>query len=100
MTGIAFSVDGVPIRLTDERWFHIVENHDDMAGYSDDVLETIENPAMILPGHRGSLMATRSCGHKRLLVVIYRKISRQDGFGITAFFTDEVDQKKAIWKRQ
>ena len=30
---VAYSVDGVPIRLTVERWFHIVENHDDLAGY-------------------------------------------------------------------
>lgn len=30
---IAYSVDDVPIRLTAERWFHIVENHDDLAGY-------------------------------------------------------------------
>jgi len=26
---IAYSVNGVPIRLTYERWFHITENHDD-----------------------------------------------------------------------
>jgi uncharacterized protein YuzE len=41
---IALSVEGVPSRLTAERWFHIVENHDDMAGYYDDILETVENP--------------------------------------------------------
>jgi hypothetical protein len=29
---IAISKAGVPIRLTDERWHHIVENHDDLAG--------------------------------------------------------------------
>jgi hypothetical protein len=34
---IAISKAGVPIRLTDERWHHIVENHDDLAGYYDDV---------------------------------------------------------------
>jgi hypothetical protein len=100
MTDVAFSVDGVPIRLTDERWFHIVENHDDMAGYYDDILEVIENPEWVLLGQRGSEMAACSYGHKRFLVVIYRKISRQDGFVITAFFTDEIDRKKAIWKRQ
>ena len=41
---MAISVAGVPIRLTYERWFHIVENHDDVAGYYDDILETVENP--------------------------------------------------------
>lgn len=30
---VAISVDGVPIRLTAERWLHIVENHDDLAGH-------------------------------------------------------------------
>jgi hypothetical protein len=30
---VAYSVDGVPVRLTSERWFHIVENHDDLAGH-------------------------------------------------------------------
>ena len=29
---IVKSVNNVPIRLTDERWIHIVENHDDLAG--------------------------------------------------------------------
>ena len=100
MADVAISLDGVPIRLTDERWFHIVENHEDVAGYYDDVLETIENPEWILPGHRGSEMATRSYGHERFLVVIYRRTSSHDGFVITAFFTDEIDRKRAIWKRQ
>ena len=51
------SVDGVPIRLTEERWFHIVENHDDMAGHYDDVLETVADPDLVLSGHGGSLIA-------------------------------------------
>ena len=37
MPDITYSVNNVPIRLTDERWIHIVENHDDMAGYYFDV---------------------------------------------------------------
>jgi hypothetical protein len=36
---IVTSKGGVRIRLTDERWFHIVENHDDLAGYYDEVLD-------------------------------------------------------------
>ena len=41
---VAISKAGVPIRLTDERWYHIVENHDDLAGYYDEVLLTVEDP--------------------------------------------------------
>ena len=43
---IAYSINDIPIRLTRERWFHITENHDDLAGYYDDVLHTIEDPDM------------------------------------------------------
>jgi hypothetical protein len=97
---IALSVEGVPIRLTAERWFHIVENHDDMAGYYDDVLETVENPDIVVRGYRGSLIAARGYGRRRYLAVIYRQVSTQDGFIISAYFTSKIDRKKAIWRRQ
>lgn len=97
---VVLSVEGTPIRLTTERWFHIVENHDDLAGYYDDVLETIENPELVLTGHGGSRIATRSYGRGRYLVVVYRQVSIEDGFVITAFFTSKIDRKKAIWKKQ
>ena len=93
------SVDGVPIRLTEERWFHIVENHDDMAGHYDDVLEAVADPDMLLPGYRGSLVAVRNFGGGRYLFAIYRQVSRDDGFIITAYFGSKVNRKKAIWKR-
>lgn len=95
----AVSVEGVPIRLTAERWFHIVENHDDLAGHYDDVLETIENPDFILRGYRNSLIAARGYGRKRYLMVVYRQLRVDDGFIVTAYFTARVDRKKAIWKR-
>ncbi len=96
---LAVSVDGIPIRLTAERWFHIVENHDDLAGYYDDVLETIENPEIVIQGYRGSFVAVRGYGRKQYLTVIYRQISSEDGFVITAYFTDKVDKKKVVWRR-
>ena len=96
---IAISVEGVPIRLTHERWFHIAENHDDMAGYYEDVLDLVENPDFILRGYRGSLVAVRHYGHQRYLMVAYRQVSLEDGFIITAYFTRKVDRRKAIWKK-
>jgi hypothetical protein len=94
-----WSINGVPIRLTTERWFHIVENHDDLAGYYEDVLDVVENPEFVVPGHRGSLIAIRNYGHQRYLAVIYREVSAQDGFIITAYFTDKIDRKRSIWKQ-
>jgi len=96
---IAYSVDNVPIRLTTERWFHIVENHDDLAGHYDDVLHTVEEPDLILRGYRGSLIAVRGFGRKRYLAVVYRQLSAEDGFVITAYFTSKIDRRNVIWRR-
>src|SRR6266581_1616604 len=95
----AISVAGVPIRLTHERWFHIVENHDDVAGYYDDVLATIENPDVVLRGYRGTLIAVRNYGRRRYLMVVYRQVSADDGFIITAYFTSKLDRKQVVWRK-
>lgn len=96
---VVYSIRGVPIRLTAERWFHIVENHDDLAGYYDDVLQVVENPDLVVSGYRGSLIAVRGYGRDRYLLVVYRETSPLDGFVITAYFASTVDRRKAIWKR-
>lgn len=44
MIGYAISKNKAKIRLTEERWFHIIESHDYMSGLSDSVLETIDGP--------------------------------------------------------
>jgi hypothetical protein len=55
----ARSVDGVTIRLPDERWIHITEEHPEMAGYLYDVLETIQEPVAVFEGNEGELLAAR-----------------------------------------
>jgi hypothetical protein len=96
---IAISKSGVPIRLTDERWYHIVENHDDLAGYYDEVLITVEDPDLIMRGYHGALVAVRSLGRGKYLAVIYRELSRKDGFVITAFFTAQISRSLIIWRK-
>ena len=97
---IAYSIANVPIRLTDERWVHIVENHDEMAGYYEDVLTVIEDPEFVLRGHGGSLIAARGYGKARYLMVVYRELTANDGFVITAYFTSKLTRKRIVWKRQ
>ncbi len=97
---IAYSIANVPIRLTDERWVHIVENHDEMAGYYEDVLAVIEDPEYVLRGHGGSLIAARGYGKARYLMVVYRELSADDGFLITAYFTSKLVRKRITWKSQ
>jgi len=63
----------VPIRLTSERWLHIVEHHDDLGRFA-----------------------------PRWLVVAYRELTSSDGFVITAFFTTRVRQlerRRLLWTK-
>lgn len=99
---IAISKNDVPIRLPMERWFHIVDNHDYMAGMSDYVLDTIENPERIIKGDKSELFAIKKINHKHL-IVIYKEISKEDGFVITAFMASDIKRllkRELIWKKQ
>jgi len=95
---IAYSVNGVGIRLTDERWSHIVNSHDEMAGYADDCLQVVENPDLVLAGTRSSLKAVKGYGRNRYLVVVYREFSTTDGFIITAYFARTINRRKVVWR--
>ncbi|MBI4789381.1 MAG: hypothetical protein HY782_20320 [Chloroflexi bacterium] len=78
--------NGVPIRLTDERWAHITEEHAELAGWRFEVVENIAEPTRILAGGAGELLATREIEAGKWLVVVYRELEK-DGFVITAFLT-------------
>lgn len=95
-----YSRAGVPIRLTEERWFHIVENHDDLAGHYDDVLETVENPTLILKGYGGSLIAVKGVASKKYLAVVYKEVTEEDGFIITAYFTSRISRRWIRWPKR
>lgn len=97
---IAYSMNRVPIRLTEERWFHIVENHDEMAGYYEQALEAIEEPDYILSGYAGALIAVRRVAERRYLKVVYRENSPLDGFIITGYFARRIDRRQILWQRQ
>ena len=98
---IAKSKNNVPIRLTEERWFHIVENHDELAGYYDEVLNTIEDPDFIIKGYRGALIALKKMNNK-FLAVIYKELNLNEGFIITAYFTSKIklEKEEIIWQKQ
>ncbi len=66
----AKSKNDILIRLTDERWFHITEEHSEMAGYYYDVLETIEKPDVIYEGKLGECIATREIEEGKYLVCV------------------------------
>jgi len=104
MTNIIYSINNVPIRLTDERWTHIVENHDDIAGYYFDVLETVVKPTWIFKGDEDELWAAKRISERKAMLVIYKELKEQDdGFIITAFFTTKIRKllrRRIIWQQQ
>ncbi|MEA3476463.1 MAG: hypothetical protein U9R23_08510 [Candidatus Cloacimonadota bacterium] len=99
---IVKSIKNIQIRLTEERWFHITEEHSEMAGYYFDVLETVEEPELIYEGNAGECIALREIENGKYLVVIYRELNKKDGFVITAFLTrrkKQLEKRKIIWKK-
>ncbi len=95
---VAHSINGVPIRLTYERWYHIVENHDDLASTFHEVLDTVEKPDFVVRGSHGALKAIRNMGRKTWMVVVYREVSRRDGFVITAYVLSKRPRGEVIWR--
>ena len=93
----------MPIRFPEERWFHITEEHSEMAGYYFEVLETIEQPDVIYEGKSGGFIAVKEIEKGKYIIAIYRELSKNDGFVITAFFTKRIKfliRRKKIWECQ
>jgi hypothetical protein len=83
------------VRLTHERWSHIVESHDYMAGHLDLVLETLADPDCIAVGIRAECMALKfyqdtALGRKHVVVVYGESLT--DGFIVTAFMTSKAEK--------
>src|SRR5262245_20698482 len=99
LTESVSSKDGVPIRLTDERWAHVMEEHHELAGLRSEVMETIANPTAIFAGKRSELLAVREVEPGKHLVVVSRE-PQQDGFIITAFLTRKehtLRRRQQLW---
>lgn len=93
------SKNGVAIRLTDERWSHIVTGHGELAELKRTVLETVADPERVLAGGAGELLAVRQADVGKWLVVVYRELGK-DGFVITAFLTRRersLNRREQLW---
>ena len=96
---IVESVDGVPIRLTDTQWEHILEEHPYMNGYYQAMLDCINYPEFVLRGRKGSKGAVLNVGRKKWLHVFYRQLNKTGGFIITAYIKNDYDEDLIIWRR-
>jgi hypothetical protein len=94
---VGYSVNGIPIRLTEERWEHIVSNKPYMEIHYERILDAIEKPDFALRGYAGALVAILGVGRQLYLHVVYKEVSQDDGFVITAFVARKVNRRMMVW---
>ena len=99
MTETIRSANGVTIRLTDERWSHIIEEHSELAGMRLDVLEAVALPQRVFKGGNDELLAVREREPGKFLVAVYKELP-DDGFVVTAFLTrriGSIERRDLVW---
>lgn len=101
---IIYSKNKIPIRLTGERWDHIIYRHPELKDEREKVIETLEKPEFIKRGDFGTLIAVKFYSETPLtskyLIVVYKELNRHNGFLITAYFTSKLLRRREIlWKQ-
>ena len=97
------SKNGVAIRLTDERWAHIMGTYYGRAlrtrRLRSEIVDTVSHPERVRLGGDGEMIAVRELEQEKHLVVVYREWT-DDGFIITAFLTRRVqslEKRRQVW---
>ena len=94
IAAVVRSVNRVPIRLSEERWGHILKGHGELGSFQVEVLLTVSRPEAVYrppPGRRSQFAAVRrfdrlrAFGLAESLVVHYREVSVDDGFILTSY---------------
>ena len=96
----AKSINNIRIRLTDERWNHIIRNKPYLEPYYDQILETITSPTWVLQGYAGAQVAVLRLRKDQNLHVVYKEVSDSDGFVITAYVSRKVNRSQIIWPKR
>lgn len=99
MTDTAISKNGTLIRLTDERWAHITDEHGELRNLRVEVMQTVTDPLRVFAGGAQELLAVRELELGKYLVVVYREFV-EDGFVITAFLTRRMrsmERRRQLW---
>ncbi|MGB9178398.1 MAG: hypothetical protein WCB68_04050 [Pyrinomonadaceae bacterium] len=100
MTDTAISRNGINVRLTDERWMHIEDEHGELVGLRAEVLQAIAEAERVLADGAGELLAVRMVEAHKALIVVYRETNAADGFIITAFLTGQLsklNRRQQLW---
>ncbi len=96
--------DGCDVRLTDERFAHILE-HPEMQNQDARIVETLLSPDSIIashhdpPVHLSHRLYERTPVTRKYLVVMVKYLE-SDAFIVTAFFTDQEKKGTRLWPPQ
>lgn len=99
MQDAALSRGGILIRLPEERWQHILEDHEELTQLRHVILETISDPERILEGNAGEFLVVKQQEPGHWIVVAHRELN-DDGFVITAFLTSKtnrLERRRQLW---
>jgi hypothetical protein len=98
-------IHGRQIRLTDEREEHIENDHPEMSGQIDKLRETLLNPDKVIRSRTDPEVElfyryydVTPVTEKFLCVVV--KVSANDLFIITTYFTDTMKRGEVLWQRK
>ncbi len=99
----ALSINKIKIRLTHERWEHIIYSHKEIEELGfDELIKTVADPEVVLRGKSKEFLAAIKVRKNLWIVVIYRE-EKQDGFIITSYVTTDIKwllKKEIIWNRK
>jgi len=104
------SRSGARVRLTAKQWEHIVTARPELGGFRREILDVVERPEEVYeppPRVKPQLHAIKrverlaDVGLSQNLVVVYRELTRQEGFIITAFPISDRRKRRMyrLWRR-
>ena len=72
------------IRLTMERWNHIISAHPELADKQNVIESTLHRPEQEYRGPKGEIAAFKNLQNELNIVVYYRPVNNRDAFVLTA----------------
>jgi hypothetical protein len=102
------SANGVPIRLTDERWYHITKHHPELRPFRHLILTAVAHPTQLFFFSQTADFAAvakfselASMGLASNVVVHYKEVTKRDGFIVTAFpmSSGRIKRRFSRWRR-
>lgn len=94
---------GRKIRLTDERYKHIIEKHPEIKDQEEKIKETLRKPELVKKSVYSNDVLIFYKYYKQTPVTekyltVGIKLLNGEGFVVTVYFTDRIKEGEIIWK--